>query len=933
VGAAAGTGKTKILTDRLLRLLLQECAPEKILCLTFTKAAATEMNERLHHQLEKWATSSPPLVHESLIQLTGTPPSPQEVEKARGLFHQVLGSSLKIQTLHSFCQALLRRFPLEAGVSPHFPVMDELQATEIYHQAVRQVYEQTQAHPSSLLAQALNHLLSLGEPTSLHKVLSHPHCRSFWEQSPHLAEDNFSSLIQLVAQILNLDRKSLDLDPQAYGLSAQEAELQCVLSPHRDEEGLASLARIFSLQKEEAFREKESLLLQWITGDGPTRLGLKPAYDSLFLRQDGLPLKALLPAALRKAYPEALEVMEREAHRLSQEKATQSACHVGRATLSLLVVAQAVQKAYGQLKEQALDYDDLILLSRQLLEKAEAREWVKYKLDGGLDHILIDEAQDTSLSQWQIIKALCEEFFVGEGARDPLLLPRSLFVVGDYKQSIYSFQGAEPEIFSQMGPYFSSQATQSSQAWRDVNLHISFRSLPPILKMVDQVFADPSLTAGVLPKGETLTSQAFRQGSGGVVEVWPLVPGETPPPLDPWELPRSSQEKPSKENRLAQLMADRIFQWIQEERLLTHKNRPVAPGDILILVRRRGSFVASLVRELKKRHIPVAGMDRIFLTQQLAVRDLLALGQCLLLPQDDLTLATVLKSPLIGLSEDHLFSLAYDRGLTSLWDRLLHPPHPHPAFSQAREKLLQWQKLHAQCLSPHDFFYSILLQERKEIVRRLGPESQEVLDEFLEVALSYEQVHQLSLSHFLNWMGRQALEVKRDLSSLNQVRIMTVHGAKGLQAPIVFLADTVTSPTLMKEPLSSLPFHLLEELWGEVSEERPPEDSFPAASPFSFQGKIPLYSPGGWEDHLPMGPLRERQKLKALEEYHRLLYVALTRAEDELYITGWEGAHAPSPVCWYKLCQNAISRLGQPTDFPSLKNAEGLPLQGWRFHI
>lgn len=878
VSASAGTGKTKVLTDRLLRLLLQGCNPEKILCLTFTKAASAEMRTRLQVTLEKWVTMPLPSLKDSLYQLTNQTPSLKMIEKGRSLFYEVLQSPLKIQTLHSFCQSLLRRFPLEAGVSPHFPVLDGSHTRELFHQALRFVYEEAQTHPTSLLRHSLDFLFVMGDPGFLPKVLTHPACRSL-SQKEELSEEEFSFFL---AQSLGVDQEGLVLDPKEKELYDQKLFEEKITSLQRDEETLRQVIPFLRVSREEKEQLKSDTLERWLQGDFQTRVHLFPSYESLFLKQDGFPLKTIVYARFRKEFPWAAMALEKEALLLSAFRKKEELLRIGRSTKALWVVSCHLQKIYKDLKVNGLDYEDLIRYTCQLLEKAEAREWVKYKLDGGIDHILIDEAQDTSPSQWQIITSLCEEFFSGYGSRSLEDLPRSLFVVGDSKQSIYSFQGADPHLFGQMNPYFQQRVRGANLSWQDVYLTVSFRSLPPLLHFVDQVFADSALTPGVLPPNGVLESPAFRGGDGGKVEIWPLV--TTPSSvISSWEMPLETYKSQRKEEVLAERIACQIREWLDEKRVLSGREKPLQAGDIVVLVRRRNAFVPALVRALKRKQIPVAGMDRLVLLEQLCILDLLGFAECLHMPQDDLTLATVLKSPFIGISEEKLFELAYNREEKSLWERLEEKSKASP-FSEAWTYLKRWQKNLRETLSPHDFFMNLLLEERPALVTRLGPETHDILDEFLEIALTYEQTHVPSISHFLLWIRRQPLEIKRDLSSSQEVRIMTVHGSKGLQAPIVFLADTVSTPSLMHDPLSFLPGEGL---------------------------CLPLYSPGGWSEHPPLGSLREAQKAKLWEEYYRLLYVALTRAEDELYITGWEETHSPAETCWYELCRKAFARISE----------------------
>jgi ATP-dependent helicase/nuclease subunit A len=540
----------------------------------------------------------------------------------------------------------------------------------------------------------------------------------------------------------------------------------------------------------------------------------------------------------------------------------------------MMVLARALLGHYREAKARrgVMDFDDLIMHTVRLLRRSGAAAWVLFKLDGTIDHLLVDEAQDTSPEQWQIVEALVDEFFAGESARS---VHRTLFVVGDEKQSIFSFQGADPNIFDNMRRSLAKRAKDAGKLFSHERLGLSFRSTEAVLAAVDSVFSTAEAREGLVFSETDFSHTAHRTGQAGRVELWPLIEGEKKEKKMIWDVLADSTYIPSPEQRMAQAITAEIAGWLKEGRILPAHARPVRPGDIMILVRQRGGFNHAMLRALKRAGIPVAGSDRLVITDHIAVMDCMALGDFLLLPQDDLTLATVLKSPFIGLSEEALFTLAYNRGKQSLWQSL----KSHPEFGDAAE-FLSHLLARVDYMPPYELFSHALITrgKRKKIAERLGREADDPLGEFLSLALQYERSHPPSLQGFLHWLRSSETEIKRDMEKgRDEVRILTVHASKGLQAPIIFLPDTTSTP---RHPDN------LQWLAGEPS--------------------LPLWSETAQYDDATMDALKEAASVEAYKEYRRLLYVAMTRAEDELYICGWKGDRAASEGCWYELIKNAV---------------------------
>ncbi|MGH7038912.1 MAG: double-strand break repair helicase AddA, partial [Stellaceae bacterium] len=870
VSASAGTGKTRVLTDRLLRLLLDGTDPAHTLCLTFTRAAAAEMANRLNEELVRWATLPPRMLARALRELTGRSPDEDRTARARQLFARVLDTpgGIKIATIHAFCQSLLRRFPLEAGVSPEFAVFDERSASEALSEAAEGLVMAARDGAAPALAKALAAV------------------------ARHAPEERFGALMaRLVAGRGKLDGAAQGPGPFAERLGRVLA-LPAGAGVETLIEGFCAGGELADLRAAAAAliagsktdRERGAAIACWCEG-AAERPELIADYAHAFLTQEGEARKTLITkGAAAAASCEAGLVLAAEAARVKAFLGQRAAAGMLAATAPLVDLGAALITRYDRHKERAgwLDYDDLVRTTRNLLERPGTAPWVLFKLDGGIEHILIDEAQDTNPEQWQIVAALAEEFFAGE---DPQGRRRTVFAVGDAKQSIFSFQGTDPRAFVRMRQRFEERINAARQPWLTVPLELSFRSTAPVLRAVDAIFRQPEAQDGVGINGAEIRHLAARAGQAGLVELWPPV---KPEPEDEPQLPLARARAAQPSARLAAAIAETIRRWIDAGEQLEARDRPLRPGDVMVLVRRRNSFLGELLRALKQRQIAVAGADRLVLAEQLAVQDLIALGRFLLLPEDDLTLATVLKGPLFGISEDALFDLAHGRGEERLWDRLRARAAADPDLRRIAERLLALLA-RADFVPPYELYAEILGKDggRRAMLERLGSEAADPIEEFLSLALAHERDHVPSLHGFLRWLSVGETEIKRDFAARerDEVRILTVHGAKGLEAPVVFLPDTMQVPSSRTDLLwtedDGLP------LWR-------PRNDFP----------IPRYD-------------REREAVRRreMQEYRRLLYVALTRAQDRLYICGWETRKPASASCWYALCRAGLREAATSFDF------------------
>ena len=540
---------------------------------------------------------------------------------------------------------------------------------------------------------------------------------------------------------------------------------------------------------------------------------------------------------------------------------------------ALLIVADAVLTRYAAQKERRglLDYDDLIDKALALLDNVDAA-WVHYKLDLGIDHLLIDEAQDTSDKQWDIVRRLVAEFTTGKGARD---LRRTIFAVGDEKQSIFSFQDAAPKQFAAMHRHFKKAHADAGLEFVFREFKHSFRSGENVLAAVDEVFKAQGLAASVTADtGGFPPHIALPDAPPSLVEIWEPEKPDERNEIEGWDAPFDTVSETSPRVKLALRIARSVRGLVDSGTAVGIERRAARYGDVLVLVRQRGPLFEAIIRALKNENVEVAGADRLVLTEHIAVMDLMALADALLLPQDDLALASVLRSPLFGFSDDDLFAIAWDRGRTSLHAALTRKSAEREIFAQAAARLSELAQA-ARQESPFGFYAFVLgaRDGRRRFLARLGAEANDALDEFLNLALDYERRQTPSLQGFVAWLREARAEVKRDMEiARDEVRVMTVHGAKGLEAPIVILADTMTQPSGPRPP------RLLELSDGAV-----------------------IWAGRKDDDVAPVAAARQAALAEAEDEYRRLLYVAMTRAADRLIICGADGERARPKGCWYDL--------------------------------
>ncbi len=881
VSANAGSGKTHVLTQRVIRLLLAGCRPSAILCLTYTKAAASEMSNRVFERLAEWAVLPDEELSRRVEQIEGTAPDRLKLEEARRLFARALETpgGLKIQTIHAFCEALLHQFPLEANVAGHFAVLDDRAAAVLLADARRSLLTATAAEDDVALAEAFATVLEIADDTGLDRlvediVANRSVLRAFIEE----AAAHGGSAVLL--------RERLGFEP------ADDADslIEAFWPPPGFDQG--NFRRYLDTALElGSDTVKASAADLAALPELPTAGARRQALCDLFFNGGGKPAsldRAFLSKKVKDQDPEFEPFfVDLQAHVVACADRL-SRFRMFEATRAALVIAERLIGDYEDLKRgrSLLDFEDLIERAATLLTRSDVGAWIHYKLDQGIDHVLVDEAQDTSPRQWEIVGALTGEFFAGASARGA---NRTVFAVGDEKQSIYSFQGARPERFAQEGRRAARRAGDADALFRSIRLLLSFRSTRDVLSAVDRVFSIADHARGLSPDGDAVIHASNRGQEPGAVDLWEVIaPADTVDEED-WTAPFDAVPEKAPVNVLARRIADTLAAWIGRE-TVTEKgvSRPMRPGDVIVLVRKRDAFVNALTRALKQPHnIPVGGADRLVLTGHIAVQDLMALGRFALLPEDDLSLAALLKSPLLGLSEEALMALSAGRPeRTSLW-RHLRAQAPDDLFLGAVVRQLETFVASARELPVHDFYARVLgaLGGRAAFLARLGQEAGEIIDEFLSFALEQEDNGLPGLQAFISTLELEAPTVKREQDKgRNEVRIMTVHAAKGLEAPVVFLVDSGGAPfTHTHMPKLRLIAGVGEEAAG-----------------------LPAWLPV--KDLANALTDRDAQRLRAQaeEEYRRLLYVAMTRAADRLVVCGYRGKR-PSSGTWHEMVTAGLS--------------------------
>jgi len=854
VQANAGTGKTKLLVARLLQILFRtKLRPNQtILCLTYTKAGAGEMRNRITKALKEWSVAND---HDLSLLLDDVVPNeektPEYLSRARSIFYQYIDNPdmLKVKTIHSFCEDILHRFPTEAGLAPSWSVVTDVikenMQQEVFDKML--VSNTLDERTREVLEDALEEYTETSFKNLQNLITKYS---SAFVDVENI--DNYRNyFIETIKKILNMP----DDAPAEY----DENSIKTALANYPTEKPSATLRDYISLAERYLNHEIEfdEYRKTCITGEGKIRSHLAKS-------------------------PELIAELERVRNVVAYSQKQ----NIYKKTMKFFDLTATFAKEYHKLKKirNVLDFDDMILYTNRLFSNRDIMGWILSQLDTSLSHILIDEAQDTGVDQWNLLNNLTENFFTDGDVGDS---PRTMLVVGDSKQAIYGFQNANPKAFENSHRMFEDRLKNSGREYQgDTNLTTSFRSTLPILEIVDTFFNDDEIRQRF--NFVNNDHKCYSSKKKGLVEIYAL---ETKQPSDE----NTDMMKARYMNKIAKKIKELI------------DSGKYKASDIMILVRKRDPYATGLARRLRKLDIELAGEDRIILPEFPVIVDLLNLVRFCLDTGDDYSLGCILKSPIFALSEADIYKVCQNRNEeykklkeadgNAKFPRLFE--FVQDAYPEIYERLMEYRSK-MKYMGPYAFFSYVLDNDntREKMVAALGKPILEPLREFMTLCLAYERTQPGTLKHFLKWFVTGGSSVKRDLSAsdVTGVRILTIHGSKGLEAPVVFLVDTMTDIKKENAPLDVPDDNLAYRAWLCLPEKK-------------------LYS---CVDEVK--ELVEQRKQGAIEESFRLLYVAMTRPKTELYIYGCaakapkekEDGFAPS---WHTMLWN------------TMRNKEGLSIK------
>ena len=877
VNASAGTGKTTVLTNRVLRLLLpvdkvnDGTDPKNILCITFTKAGANEMITRVMRVLSQWAVCGEEDLIKSLTKLLQAEPTIHQIDRARKLFAIIIDTpgGLNITTIHAFCQSILGRFTIEANLPPQFRVMEDIESNQLIRHARDSLIHDILDGKSDTATKDAFYFLSQEKSGNQIGKLLQSVMNDRTRIVDYLSNPNKTKIDTILD--IDVDVTTDDLFKIYFGDDNFPIETIRQIASSMEHGGKESI-------------KYSEILYNFCAASLDQRQNLYADYYNIFITNKG-EIRQLAKSVINHN-AQSLDWYMAEAKRILMYQDKFNSIKIYQATQALLILSHQIISRYNLQKsvQKKLDYDDLIHKTKDLLQ-SEIKDWVLYKLDYGIDHILVDEAQDTSPAQWDIITSLVNEFFSGESARETKQ-ERTIFVVGDNKQSIFRFQGADPKIFNDVKSLYETRVKNVEKLWCDIPMNTSFRSTSAVLNAVDSVFSTTDLQKSITQTVDAYKEHtAARTGDAGRVECWPLYKAVKENERAPWTLPIEIVETQDSRSVLAERIALFVKDLIDSKTIISSKKRAVRAGDVMILVRNRAFITTHLIRAFRKYNVPVSGADRLVVASHIAVLDIIAALSFALMPDDDLTLACILKSPLIGWNDAQLEPYANGREGT-LWH----------ALKSNDNNTTEWLNHIIASLPGKNAFTAVseLLNMPsardgfngwKAFISRLGDDCIDPLEELLAMAQNYDaNSPQGGLQGFIHYIQNNKTNIKREMEGDNgKVRIMTVHASKGLQAPIVICPDTVS----------------------DIRAAGTSDDGF------LWIDDVPVWTISANVQNDCIAKHRELLKAADEDEYYRLLYVAMTRAEDRLIICGAldKNKNKASDKSWYKVVTDGLRQL------------------------
>ena len=861
VSASAGSGKTTILTNRLLNMILNDVDISKIVCLTYTKTAAREMKERIYNSLSKWVTIQNNELEVELKNISNINITKEQIKKAKTLFAKTIDNidNLKIFTIHSFCQQILSKFPIEAGITPNFEVIDEYQSKELISEAIDNIL--SYAKNDSYFYESVNLIIKEKNEDDFYDFINY----LVSKRKNFELIGNDINYINNLKKLLNIQfetKEQLVKDFLEYNFDSILDVCDNIPKSKMTKTNIKNIEKIKeNIKKIKDNRYKDNIeKLSLIIDD----------YIKIFLTEKN---------SKRVNFIYNLN-QEQDRCYLFQQNLINTKCY--NLTLSSIEIIFKIIDNYKHLKEKkgVLDFNDLIIKTTQLLKNPNHSDWINYKLDSGIEHILIDEAQDTSVLQWEIIQCLTRDFFSGVNNHNN---PRSIFAVGDEKQSIYSFQDASPEMFEKMHNFYKEIVEDSRNNFVKIGLKKSFRSLKTILDFVDAVFIGYENSISKLDN--KIKHNETREGIG-LVELWPLIDVAKTEEKKEWKINFNSDEETKKQELLAKYISDKIEELLESNRAIIDKEgkkRKIKCKDIMILVKNRNKiFLSYLIKDLNRKNITNSGLDKVNMFDEIIIKDIISLLTFILFKDDDLNLANIVKSPILSLTEEDLYKICRYRAdnninLLSSLEKLY--PNKYKLLNSIIEK--------NKTLNIYDlcFYIFIKCDIKKNIVSRYGTDSVEIINKFLDFVYKYENKNNCSLLSFINFVINNTDEIKKDFeTSNNQVKIMTIHASKGLQSPIVFIVDANTTADNRKEEI----------IWCKNNNYMSNEYI-----------NIPCYKTS--EESEIIKNIKNNNLVNIFNEDLRLFYVALTRAENELYICGL--GKKSNKKSWYSISEEAMNHL------------------------